>query len=260
MSDLQHPHSRSFELVADVYERARPEYPAEAVAWIAEELELREGRTVLDLGAGTGKLTRALVHTGARVIAVEPGQAMLGELRRVLPDVEASLGGAEAIPLVDDSVDAITVGQAFHWFRPDEAVPELHRVLRPGGAVALIWNSRDQKRPLQQEISELIKQLVPRGRPPVGHSANALEESELFGPVEKRTFPLIQQLDADAVAERIASVSFVAAAPVDVREELDRKLREIVAGQGGLVDFAYVTEVYVARVRVGSMRRQSRRV
>jgi len=249
VSELQHPNARSFELVADVYERARPEYPAEAVAWIVRELDLREGRTVLDLGAGTGKLTRALVQTGARVTAVEPGEAMLGELRRVLPDVEALLGGAEEIPLGDHSVDAVTVGQAFHWFRQDEAVPELHRVLRPGGAVALVWNSRDQTRPLQRRISELIKSLVPAGRPPVGHSAIALEQSDLFGPVERHTFPFVQRLDADGVADRIASVSFVAAAPPDVRAELDRELREAVAAEGGVVDFAYVTEVYTSRAQ-----------
>jgi SAM-dependent methyltransferase len=187
------------------------------------------------------------VPTGARVIAVEPGKQMLAQLRRVLPDVEALVGAAEAIPLDDGSVDAVAVGSAFHWFRHDEAVPELHRVLRPGGAVAIIWNSRDQDRPLQQEISELIKPLIPEGRPPVGRSVQALEASELFGAVEQRTFPFVQRLDADGVADRIASVSFVAAAPPEVRAELDRKLREVVAAQGGEVDFAYLTEVYVSR-------------
>jgi ubiquinone/menaquinone biosynthesis C-methylase UbiE len=247
VAELQHPNSRSFELVADVYERARPEYPPAAVAWIVEELDLREGRTVLDLGAGTGKLTRALAQTGARVIAVEPGERMLAELQRVLPDVEALRGAAEAIPLADDSADAISVGQAFHWFRHDEAVPELHRVLRPDGAVALIWNSRDQERPLQQQVSALIKPFVPPDRPAVGHSARALEASPLFGPVERRTFPFAQQLDADGVVDRIASVSFVAAAPPEARAELERKLREVVAAQGGMVDFAYLTEVHVSR-------------
>ena len=247
MSELQHPNSRSFELVADVYERARPEYPPEAVAWLAENLGLAAGRTVLDLGAGTGKLTRALVPTGARVIAVEPGERMLAELRRAVPGVEALQGAAEAIPLGDDSVDAITVGQAFHWFRHDEAVPELHRVLRPGGSVALIWNSRDQERPLQRELSELIRPLMPPARPPVGHSVKALDESDLFGPVERRTFPFLQQLDADRLVDRIASVSFVAAAPADARAELERRLRDIVAAEGGSVEFAYLTEVYVSR-------------
>jgi ubiquinone/menaquinone biosynthesis C-methylase UbiE len=247
VSELQHPESRPFERVADVYERARPEYPAEAIVWMAERLDLGEGRTVLDLGAGTGKLTRALVQTGARVIAVEPGERMLAELRRAVPGVESLQGAAEAIPLEDDSVDAIAVGQAFHWFRHDEAVPELHRVLRPGGAVALIWNSRDQERPLQQQVSALIKPFVPPDRPAVGHSARALEASELFGPVERRTFPFAQQLDADGVVDRIASVSFVAAAPPEARAELERKLREVVAAEGGSVDFAYLTEVYVSR-------------
>jgi SAM-dependent methyltransferase len=247
LADLQHPQSRSFELVADLYERARPEYPAEAIGWLAQQLDLRAGRTVLDLGAGTGKLTRGLVRTGAHVIAVEPGEAMLAELRRVVPGVETLIGAAEAIPLEDGSVDAVTVGQAFHWFRHDEAVSELHRVLRPGGAVALIWNSRDQEHPLQAELSELIRPLVPEGRPPVGHSAQALEASDLFGAVEERTFPFAQRLDADGLADRIASVSFVAAAPADVRAELDRKLRARVAELGGSVDVHYVTEVYVSR-------------
>jgi ubiquinone/menaquinone biosynthesis C-methylase UbiE len=183
-----------------VYERARPEYPAEAIAWITRELDLREGRTVADLGAGTGKLTRALIATGARVIAVEPGDAMLAELHRVLPGVAALRGAAEAIPLADESVDAITAGSAFHWFRHEEALPELHRVLRPGGALGVLWNSRDHERPLQQRV-----------------------------------------------VDRIASVSFVAAAPEEARVELERKLREAVAAQGGTVDFAYVTEGYVSR-------------
>jgi SAM-dependent methyltransferase len=247
LSDLQHPDSRSFELVADLYERGRPEYPAEAIAWIVEELDLREGRIVLDLGAGTGKLTRALVPTGARVIAVEPGEQMLAELRRLLPDIETKLGAAEAIPLADRSVDAVTAGQAFHWFRHDEAVPELHRVLRPGGAVALIWNSRDDERPVQREVSDLIAPFMPRGRPRVGASTLALAESDLFGPVEKRTFPFVQQLDADGLAARMASTSFVAAAQPERRAELDRRLREVVAARGGLVDFPYLTEVYISR-------------
>ena len=247
MSELQHPRSRPFELVADVYERGRPEYPADAIAWLVEQLDLRPGRTVLDLGAGTGKLTRALVPAGARVIAVEPGEQMLARLRRVLPDVEALVGGAEAIPLDDGSVDAVVVGSAFHWFRHDEAVPEIHRVLSPGGAVALIWNSRNRERPLQQEISELIKPLVPPDRPTAGRSATELTESGLFALIEQRNFPFVQRLDADGVADRIASVSYVAAAPVEQRAELDRKLREVVAAQGGVVDFAYVAEVYVSR-------------
>jgi SAM-dependent methyltransferase len=248
VSELQHPQSRSFELVADLYERARPEYPPEAVEWIVQELDLHPGRTVLDLGAGTGKLTRALVPTGARVIAVEPGERMLAELQRVLPDIEAVRGGAEAVPLADDSVDAIAVGQAFHWFRHEEAVPELHRVLRRGGAVALVWNSRDGERPLQRELSELIRPFIPEGRPAVGHSAKALANSPLFGDVEERRFPFAQMVDTDTFVARIASVSFVAA-PEEKRAELVGRLREIADAAGGRIEMAYVTEVYVSRAR-----------
>jgi len=250
VSELQHPQSRSFELVADVYERARPEYPAEAIAWLAQQLDLRAGRTVLDLGAGTGKLTRALVSTGARVIAVEPGEAMLAQLRRVVPGVEARIGAAEAIPLPDGSMDAITVGQAFHWFRHDEAVPELHRVLKAGGAVALIWNSRDQEHPLQRQVSELIAPFVPYGRPPVGSSVPALATGGLFEPADRQTFRFAQRLTADQLVERLASISFVAAAPADLRAELEAKLRAVAATHGGDVEFPYLTEVYVSR-RVG---------
>ena len=246
MSDLQHPDSRSFELVADVYERARPRYPAEAVAWVAEQLELKKGRTVLDLGAGTGKLTRSLVETGATVIAVEPGAAMLEQLERAVVGVKVLRGAAEAIPLPDASVDAITVGQAFHWFRHEEAVPELRRVLRSQGGVALLWNSRDQEAPLQQQISRLIApwETARAVRP---DSSTELKLAGLFGPIEERQFAFVDELDEDGVAERIASISFVAAAPEGARREIDADVREVVRRRGGRVDFPYVTWVYVSR-------------
>ena len=246
MSELQHPEARSFELVADVYERARPGYPTEAVAWIADRLDLRERRTVLDLGAGTGKLTRALLETGARVIAVEPGDAMRAQLERAAPAAETMRGSAEDIPLPAGTVDAITVGQAFHWFRHDEAIPELHRVLRPGGGVALVWNLRDPDNPLQKEIGELIAPFVPLARPDAEEWPRPLRESELFGPLEEQRFSFVQELDPDTLAERIASVSFVAAASADARRELDAAIRRVAEKLGGLVAFPYVTAAYVS--------------
>lgn len=249
VSELQHPDSRPFELVADVYERARPEYPAEAIAWLTERLELREGRTVLDLGAGTGKLTRALVATGAHVIAVEPGEAMRAELVRAVPDARALRGAAEDIPLPDSSVDAITVGQAFHWFRHDEALPELHRVLRAGGGIGLLWNSRDQDAPLQRVVNDLIATLVPPKRAVAFGSSGRLADSDLFGPMEERRFSFVQELDAEALVDRIASISFVAAAPQAERRRIERELRGLVDVTGGIVAFPYVTDVYVAQAR-----------
>ena len=248
MNDLQHPDSRSFELVADLYERARPEYPQEAVAWVSSELALGSESTIVDLGAGTGKLTRALLAIGGRVIAVEPGDAMRGELERALPEVDALRGAAENIPLADASVDCIAVGQAFHWFRHDEALPELHRVLQPGGGLALLWNSRDHKKPVQRKISDLISPFVPPGRPGPEHWADSLRQSPLFTKPEEAHFPWVQELDADGLAARIGSVSFVAAASPEARAELDARLREVVARLGGVVDFPYVTDVYVSRV------------
>ena len=246
MSELQHPDSRSFELVADVYERARPGYPAEAVAWITDRLDLRPGRTVLDLGAGTGKLTRALLETGARVVAVEPGDAMRAELERAAPGAAALRGSAEDIPLPSASVDAIAIGQAFHWFRHDVAIPELHRVLRAGGGVALIWNSRDPDAPLHQEIGKLIAPFMPPGRRDSEEWQRELAQSELFGPLEKRRFSFVQELDANQLADRIASVSFVAAAPAAARRDLDDQLRRVAQRLGGRVDFPYLTVAYVS--------------
>jgi ubiquinone/menaquinone biosynthesis C-methylase UbiE len=243
VSELQHPDARSFEEVAEIYERARPGYPSDAVAWFAERLGLHAGRTVLDLGAGTGKLTRALVDAGARVIAVEPGDAMRAVLERELPNVEAHRGSAESIPLPDDAVDVITVGQAFHWFRHDEAVPEMHRVLRPGGGVGLIWNARDD---LPEEIVELVERFVPPDRPGPEDWPHLLAENGLFGPLEERTFPFSQRLDADGLVERMCSISFVAAAPPEDRRRVDAELRAVVARLGGTVDFSYVTRAYVS--------------
>jgi ubiquinone/menaquinone biosynthesis C-methylase UbiE len=117
-----HPATTGFSAAADAYERGRPGYPEEAMAWVAERLGLGPGRDVLDLAAGTGKLTRALVPFGARVIAVEPIDEMREHLFAALPDIEAFDGTAESIPLPEGSVDAVTCGQAFHWFRVEQAL------------------------------------------------------------------------------------------------------------------------------------------
>jgi SAM-dependent methyltransferase len=247
VSELQHPDSRSFELVADLYERARPEYPPAAVAWIADELGLRSGRTVLDLGAGTGKLTRALVGTGAQVIAVEPGEEMLRQLTRAVPAAEALRGAAEAIPLPDESVDAATMGQSFHWFRHDEALPELYRVLRPDSAIALLWNWRDQESPLQDRVNDLIEPFIPAGRLRGKEWLQPLDASPLFSPAEKREFQFSQRLDSDALVDRISSISFVASAPAPERERLEEQLRELVDAEGDALEFPYVTFAYVSR-------------
>lgn len=148
--------SRSFETVAAEYERHRPEYPEEALRWAADRLGLEERARVLDVGAGTGKLTRSLVALGYEVVAVEPGGPMLEQLRQAVPEAEALEGPAEAIALPDAGVDAAFAAQAFHWFDRERAMPELHRVVRSGGGLVLLWNWWDDRDPLQHELAELI--------------------------------------------------------------------------------------------------------
>src|SRR2546423_7275732 len=148
--------ARSFESVAAEYERHRPEYPEEALRWAAEQLGLAPAARVLDVGAGTGKLTRGLVALGFEVVAVEPGKPMLEQLRKEVPEAEALEAPPEAIALPDAGVGAAFAGQAFHWFDRERAVPELHRVIRTGSGLALLWNWWDDHDPLQHELAELI--------------------------------------------------------------------------------------------------------
>jgi ubiquinone/menaquinone biosynthesis C-methylase UbiE len=244
VSELQHPDARSFDEVAELYERARPTYPNEAVDWLADRLRIGPRSTVLDLGAGTGKLTRAIVPRAARVIAVEPGPEMLAQLRRAVPEAEAMLGAAEAIPLSDDAVDAVVCGQSFHWFRTDEALPEIRRVLRPNGGLGLIWNRRDPDDPLQNEITKLLEPFVPPGRPPIEAPVAAFV-ARTIGDVASHTVPFEQDLDADELVARIASTSFVAAAPAPMRRELEQALRALVSARDGRVVYRYVTEAFV---------------
>ena len=143
---------------------------------------------MLDLAAGTGKLTRQLVPLGARVVAVEPIDAMRAELERAVPGVEALAGTAEAIPLAEQSVDAVTCAQAFHWFRPDQAVREIRRVLRPGGGLALLWNGRDLDDPKHERVDEL---LAPHRREFPGGEEHW---RSVLGPLELRTWHYAQTL------------------------------------------------------------------
>jgi ubiquinone/menaquinone biosynthesis C-methylase UbiE len=129
---------------ADAYEQGRPSYPPDAVQWLEDALAVGPGTRLVDLAAGTGKLTRLFAPSGAWIVAVEPVEGMRRVLHRTQPDVAALAGTAEALPLAAGSVDAVTVAQAFHWFDAEAAFAELARVLRPGGRVGLIWNARDR--------------------------------------------------------------------------------------------------------------------
>ena len=241
-SDL-HPATRGFELAADVYERGRPDYPAAAIAWLVDRLGLRPGRTLVDLAAGTGKLTRLLGRSGADVIAVEP----LAAMRALIENARVLEGTAEAMPLPDASADAVTVAQAFHWFRAEEALAEIHRVLRPGGGVALVWNTRDERDPLHAAVSELLRPL--EGDAPRRHKRDwgeVVDASGLFTPTERAAFDHEQLVDEDGFVERFTSISFVAAAPDDARAQVEARLRDLARETGAPIRLPYVTELYVA--------------
>nr|WP_051425554.1 class I SAM-dependent methyltransferase [Jiangella gansuensis] len=225
----------SFGGVAGIYERTRPDYPAAAVAWLTGE----HPRRVLDLAAGTGKLTRSLVAAGHDVVAVDPSEPMLVQLRAALPGVDARVGSAEAVPLADASIDVVTVAQAFHWFDPAAAPPEIARVLRPGGRLGLVWNMPDTSTPWTDELWRAINANEPR-------TVERPELPEPFEPMESRTFTHSQRLDRDGLLGLVSSRSYVAVlAPAERDRLLVRvgALYDRVAGTDGLT-MPYVTHCF----------------
>ena len=236
-----HPAAEGFARTAGEYRRGRPGYPAAAIEHLARRLGLGPGVDVVDLAAGTGALTRPLLALGCELVAIEP----LAEMRAELPEAVTALDGtAEQIPLPDGSADAVTVAQAFHWFDGDAALAEIHRVLRPGGALALVWNRRVDKDPVDRAINELLAPY--RGSVPSHRGGGwraAFERTTFFGPLEERFFPHGHTLDADGLADRIASVSFVSTLPADEHERLIAAARELAADRP--VTMNYRTEVHI---------------
>ena len=233
----------SFALVADAYERGRPGYPDDAVRWLvgADECD------VVDLGAGTGKLTRSLVALGHRVTAIEPLPEMLELLPAAAPGAFAILGNAEVIPLPDASADVVTCAQSFHWFDFEVALPEIARVLRPRGRLALVWNVRDDNAPWVAELSRTI------GGESVARSdaEEPIEASGLFGPVEEARFNWVQRLDRSRLRDLVLSRSYCAIKAPDERETILARVDRLFAEHeaGGEIELPYVTECYRADKR-----------
>jgi SAM-dependent methyltransferase len=200
--------ARSFAGVAEQYERARPSYPPQAVDWL---LKCAPGPDVIDLGAGTGKLTRVLVARGRTVTAVEPLAEMLAQLRRSVPEAAALPGSAERIPLRDTSADAVLAAQAFHWFDPAPALDEIHRVLRPGGVLGLLWNLRDDGVAWVGRLAEAMgggaADLVSLSRA-VDHEP--VDDHPGFSTSERREFSNPETFTCERLVEWAASTSSVA--------------------------------------------------
>ncbi len=197
----------------DIYEKGRPSYPD----GIVDALRIVESTRVIDLGCGTGKFTRLVQH--ARVLGLEPLATMLGAFRTALPGVAVVSGTAEAIPVRDASADVVTCASAFHWFDHSRALPEIHRVLAPGGGrLGIIWNRRDKLDGWPAEFWDITEKH--RGDTTgyrTGAWREAIDSTPHFGPIEEHWFDHTQRTDRDGLLARIASISFIEILPVDLR-------------------------------------------
>jgi SAM-dependent methyltransferase len=253
MSDEQQQfqeRARSFGGVAEAYQQARPTYPVHAVDWA---MAAAPGPDVLDLAAGTGKLTRTILETGARVVAVEPLEGMRVQLRGAYPGVPVHEGTAEQIPLPDSSVDAVLVGQAFHWFDKRPALDEIQRVLRPGGVLGLLWNIRDDSINWVAEMSETLVMGADVLTQVDGSDWNPIDEHPGFGPVERRDFPNPTPFDTARLVTWALSTSHLATMPPEQRAAAIEALRDFAIRIPGLGDSDHFTMPFVtvtARARL----------
>lgn len=214
--DLQR-RARAFGSVAGAYDRGRPSYPDDAVAWLLHGTAEPSGEqlTVLELGAGTGQLTVRLADLGHDVLATDPDEAMLSLLRERLPDVPTAATPAEGIPLGDRTVDVVVAAGAYHWFDPEQALPEIARVLRPGGHLALVRHERDEQIPWVRKLGRLLA-----SPDPVPEVEPGLTASELFGEPDTETFGHWQSLDRVSILDLARSRSHVALLEESARERL----------------------------------------
>jgi SAM-dependent methyltransferase len=239
-----------FGRVAETYERARPDYPTEAVDRLIQELEVSRACSILDVGAGTGKLTRMLIPTGVRVTAVEPVASMRRALAREVPQAVVLAGTAEAVPAADGTVDGVVCAQAFHWFDGERALAEFHRVLKSHGRLALLWNLWDGSVDWINELSVIIDPY--RGSTPNERTRawrQAFAATDLFGTLNQLRFPHHQVMDEDGLVERVASISFIAVLPDDERLRVLDQARQLARSHPDLAgrdhfEFPYVTELY----------------
>lgn len=226
--------SLSFGSQAAAYERGRPSYPPEAVDWLLPD----SARDVLDLGAGTGKLTSRLIERGLNVVAVDPIAELLDVLRTTLPDTPALLGTAEQIPLPDNSIDAVLVAQAWHWFDADRAAAEIARVLRPGGRLGLLWNVRDERLGWVKEFGRIVG---------LEHDwANTtVVLPEPFTDVVSHRVEWTNYVTPQTLIDYVASRSYCITSPAQVRTQTLDHVRELLATHPALANSSGIAMPYI---------------
>ena len=251
MSEIHGAAQAGYAAEADRYAKGRPEYPAALLPWLREELGLSAGRTVVDLGAGTGKFTSLLLQTGATVTAVEPVASMREKLAARFPALSISGGRAEELPMAAGSLDAITCAQAFHWFANTAALTEMHRVLRPGGRLGLVWNVRDESVDWMAAITEIITPY--EGDAPryyKGDWRQPFEGFAGFGPLNVYRFDHEHVgPPAEVIVNRFLSVSFIAALGAARKAVVAAQLQDLIATHPALrgqeiVAVRYRTEAF----------------
>jgi ubiquinone/menaquinone biosynthesis C-methylase UbiE len=237
----------SFGSEAAAYAKYRPDYPRELLEWALAPVRDLPDLRVLDIGAGTGKLTSGLRALDVAVVAVEPDPAMLAELTSRFPDVEALLGNAEDIPLPDDSVHGALAGQALHWFDLDRALPEIRRVLRPGGSLTAVWNTYDDSVPWVAELCDMSETIRRGGQVMSGAILEPL------GPTEVTQFRHSYRHTVDSLVNNIATHSQMLTAAPEFRAEVLERTREFLlanpATSHGEFDIPIITEAIRATPR-----------
>jgi SAM-dependent methyltransferase len=233
-------HANSFGPAAETYERGRPGYPDTALDWL-----LPTGRPrVVDLGAGTGKLTRQIRDRGLGVTAVDPSAGMLAQLSRSVPGVPAMLGSAEQIPLPDNAADAVLVAQAWHWVDPARAVPEIARVLSPGGRLGLLWNLRDESVAWVRRLGEIIRSEEQERSTTVGAP---------FGPVEIEHFPWSETIGPERLIDLVASRSRIILLADAEKAAVLNEVRELIATHPDLIGRTEFTMPYITECARASL-------
>ena len=255
VGDQEQSYRSSFGAAAAEYAEHRPDYARAAVRWA---LGLAPGPRVLDLGAGTGKLTATLVEHGAEAVAVEPDPAMLAELRRALPRVRALSGSAEAIPLPDSSVDAVIAGNALHWFDMDVAGPEIARVLAPHGSLAGLWNVFDDRVPWVAELERIGGPAAIGSRDTLGNWRAETAAAHLptdgstarFASPEQAEFPHGQLRTADSLVATFATKAGMLVMPDEEREAVLGRIREFLASTPETARGAFTLPMLTGVLRV----------
>jgi ubiquinone/menaquinone biosynthesis C-methylase UbiE len=246
--------ARGFDLAADAYETGRPDYPDEVALHFVKVFRLSHNSKVLDLGAGTGKFTRVLQRIlKSSVLALEPVPAMRRMLAQMVPGADVVAGMAERIPFRNSSFDAVVIAQAFHWFSSSESLKEIHRVLRTGGGLGLVWNVRDSSLSWVKELNKVIDRYVRRKKIPRykgGSWRDQFSNSNLFSRLLEKKFDFVQKGTQETMLDRFLSISYIASLEEKQREAFASEIRKILARvsvtsqENHLIELPYHADVY----------------